>query len=146
MTTFANLVLADGLATPVNHTFSMKKIGDGNDSNSILAVWEDRVTGTAVGFSKISQMLRFPGTTKGASRSTKVTVKVNVPVMEVVTNSTTSGIAPAPTVAYQVLATLEVVLPERSSAASRADIYAYLKNYVLTNEFKNAVLFLDPVL
>lgn len=146
MTAFANIVLADGLGTPVNHTFEKKKIGDGSDANTTLALWEDRVTGIAVGFNKISQQLRFPGTAKGASRSTKVSVKIVVPIMEVVSNSTVSGIAPAPTVAYQNLATIEVVLPERSSAASRADVYAFLKNYVAKDEFRLAVLNLDPVM
>lgn len=146
MTAFAALVLADGQATPVNHTFDKKKVGDGSDSNSILAMWEDRVSGVQLGFNKISQMLRFPGTTKGASRSTKVSVKIQVPVMEVVSNSTVSGIAPAPTIAYQNLVSIEVVLPERSSLASRADTYAFLKNYVLKDEFKLAILNLDPVM
>lgn len=146
MTAFANVVLYDGQITPVAHTFSKKKVGDGSDANSILAMWEDRVSGVQVGFTKISQQLRFPGTTKGASRSTKVSVKIAAPIMEVVSNSTVSGIAPAPTIAYQNLATIEVVLPERSSLASRADIYAFLKNFVNTNEFKNAVVDLDPVM
>lgn len=146
MTAFVDVVLGDGQATPVNHTFSKKKVGDGNDSNSTLAMWEDRVSGFAVGFAKISQMLRFPGTQKGASRSTKVTVKIQVPVMEVVSTSTYSGIAPAPTVAYTNLANIEVVLPERSSAASRADTYAFIKNYVQKDEFKNAILNLDTVM
>lgn len=146
MTAFAALTLADGQATPVNHTFAKKKTGDGSDANSIMSWWEDRVTGVQLGFNKISQMMRFPGTTKGASRSNKVSVKISVPVMEVVGNSTVSGIAPAPTVAYTNLATIEVVLPERASIASRADMYAFIKNYVATNEFKNAVIDLDPVL
>jgi hypothetical protein len=145
MTAFADVVIGDGQATPVNHTFSKKKTGDGNDANSTLTMWEDRVSGFAVGFNKISQMMRFPGTTKGASRSTKVSVKINVPVMEVVSTSTYSGIAPAPTVAYSNLANLEVVLPERSSVASRADIYAFLKNYIAKDEFKLAVINLDTV-
>lgn len=145
MTAFANVVLADGLVTPVNHTFAKKKIGDGNDANTILAMWEDRVTGVFVGFPKISQQTRFPGTAKGP-RSTKVSVKIILPIMEVVSNSTVSGIAPAPTVAYQNFASLEIVTAERSSIESRKDLYAYLKNYVLTLEFKNAVIDLDPVM
>jgi hypothetical protein len=146
MTAFANLVLADGQPTPVNHTFAKKKIGDGSDANTILALWEDRVSGVAVGFPKISQQTRFPGTTKGAPRSTKVSVKVTAPIMEVVSNSTVSGIAPAPTVAYANSANIEMTMPERSSIESRKDFYAFVKNYVNSNEFKNAVIDLDPVM
>jgi len=146
MTAFANIVLADGLTTPVNHTFAKKKIGDGADANTILAIWEDRVTGVAVGFPKISQQTRFPGTTKGASRTTKTSVKIQLPILEVVSNSTVTGIAPAPTVAYFNLGTIEMVCSERSTIESRKDLYAYFKNYVNSNEFKNAVIDLDPVM
>jgi hypothetical protein len=146
MTAFANLAFNDGQATPVSHTFSKRKVGDGDDVNTTVAMWEDRSSGIAVGFNKISQFMRFPGTTKGAPRSTKVSVKIQTPVLENVSNSTVTGIAPAPTVAYANLGTIEVVLPERSSSASRADHYAYIKGFVLSDEFKNAVIGLDPVM
>lgn len=145
MTLFANITMNNGATPVVAQTFSVKKQGDGSDANSSIAWWENRALGVAVGFPRISQMMRFPGTAKGSSKSTKVTVKIAVPVMEVVSNSTMSGIAPAPTVAYTCLATLDVTLPERSSEAVRRDLMAYLAAYVATLEFRNAVNILEPV-
>jgi len=142
MTTFADLAIADGQATPVTQTFKKVKSGDGIDPNSTIAIWEDRSPGYQVGFRKISQMMRWPSKNL---RSTRILAKITAPVMETVSNSTVSGIAPAPTVSYTPLCNIEVVLPERSGPAARADLYAFLKNYVQTNEFKNAVLNLDPV-
>lgn len=142
MTSFANISIPDGAATPVTRTFSKVKIGDGNDANSTMAMWEDRSPGFQVGFNKITQAMRWPSKNL---RSTKISVKITAPVMEVLSNSTVSGITPAPTVSYAPMATVEVVCPERASSLSRADIYAYLKGYVNSNEFKNAVLNLDPV-
>lgn len=142
MTAFANIVLPDGLGVPVNHTFSKVKLGDGPSADIQIASWEDRVSGFSVGFNKITQSQRFPGKNV---KSTKISVKITAPVMEVVSNSTVSGIPPAPTVSYTPLCTIDVVLPERSSLASRADLYAFIAAYVATNEFKNAVKLLEPV-
>lgn len=142
MTAFTNLSIADGAATPVTRTFNKVKLGDGNDANSMMATWEDRESGFQVGFNTISQMQRFPSKNL---RSTKVQVKITAPIMEVVATSTVSGIAPAPTVAYKPLATIECVLPERSSKEARDNLYAFLKGFMLSNEFKNAVTLLDPI-
>lgn len=146
MTTFANLAINNGAATPVSKTFSKVKTGDGNSVDSVMAKWEQRDSGIRLGFETITQMMRFPGTGKGASRSTKVSVKITTPVMEVVSNSTVSGIAPAPTVAYRNLATIEVVLPERSTIDSRKDLYAFLVGYLAKPEFKDAIVNQDPVI
>lgn len=120
MTAIAALTLADGAATPVNHTFSPVNI----DSNGI-AKWADRSTGIPIGFPALTFMLKNPS--KG-SKSYKVSAKVVLPVLEVTSPSTMTGIQPAPTLAYNLLATIEFVLPERSTLQQRKDLLAYVKN------------------
>jgi hypothetical protein len=54
-----------------------------------------------------------------SSRMFKVTVKLDLKTLETISNSTVSGILPAPTPAYSCQAILEFLIPERSSAAER---------------------------
>lgn len=137
MTAIAALTLADGQATPVNHTFSPVNI----DSAGI-AKWADRVGGIALGFPVVSFTLRNPTKT---SRVYKVSGKVVVPVLEVTSPSTSTGIQPAPTKAYDLTATIEMILPERSTAAQRADLLAYSKNFLANAVMSAAVASFESV-
>lgn len=119
-----NIVLNDGQATPVAHTFSPNS-GDGNVPGVSVISYEDRSSGIQVGFPTIAIATRKPNRT---NRNYKITANVRVPVMENVSNSTVSGIAPAPTVAYDVSSTHHFTLPERSTLAARKDLLAYVKN------------------
>lgn len=120
----ANIALNDGQTTPVAHTFNPNS-GDGNVPGVSVISYEDRSGGIQVGFPRVSISTRKP---TRQNRNYKVTAMVVVPVMENVSNSTVSGIAPAPTVAYEVMCTSSFVLPERSSIAARKDLLAYVKN------------------
>lgn len=122
MPAIANMTINDGATTPVAHTFAPVNI----DANGV-AKWADRSGGIALGFPLVSQCVRVPSKT---SRNYRVTVKVATPVLEVTSPSTASGIQPAPTKAYDLLATMELVLPERSSLAERKNLIAYMKNYL----------------
>lgn len=131
MTAIAAITLADGQATPVNHTFAPVVIDAAG-----VAKWADRSGGIALGFPSVTMSLRAP--TK-ASRNYKLTAKVVVPVLEVTSPSTATGIQPAPTKAYDLLASVDVVLPERSTTAQRKDLLAYLKNYLAHSVITTAV-------
>lgn len=120
MTAIAALTLLDGQGTPVSHTFSPVNIDQAG-----VAKWADRSGGIALGFPVVTFLLRQPSKT---SRNYKLTAKVVLPVLEVTSPSTSSGIQPAPTLAYNLTANVDMVLPERSTAAQRADLLAYLKN------------------
>ncbi len=120
MTAIAALTLADGQATPVNHTFAPVNIDQAG-----IAKWADRVGGIAIGYPTITYSLRQPN--KG-SRSYKLTAKVVVPVLEQTSPSTATGIQPAPVKAYDLLANVDFVLPERSTLSQRNDLLAYVKN------------------
>lgn len=122
MTAIAALTLADGQTTPVNHTFSPVNI----DANGV-ARWADRSGGVALGYPAITFSIKAPTKTQ---RSYKVNAKVVTPVLEQTSASTATGIQPAPTLAYNLLANVEFVLPERSTLAQRKDLLAYLKNYL----------------
>lgn len=126
----SNIVLADALATPVNHTF----VPLGPDSDGTF--WfEDQSQASAVGFWRISYQLKRPkpgmaGTS--ASRTYRAVIGLHEPVLETVSNNTVSGIAPAPTISYVPRAFAEYVMPERASLQNRKDLRKMMYN--LQNE------------
>lgn len=131
MAAIAALTLADGQATPVNHTFNPVNI----DATGV-ARWADRVGGIAIGYPVVSVSLRSP--TKD-SRAYKLVIKVVSPTLEVTSPSTSTGIQPAPTKAYDCIFSGEMVLPERSTQAQRKDLLAFVKNMLANAVVTNAV-------
>lgn len=123
MTAIAALTLANGETTPVNKTFDPVTIK--ND----VAQWADRSTGIAIGFPVVTFSMRAPTNAKGA-RNYRMVAKVVVPVLEQTSPSTATGIQPAPTKAFDLIANVEMVLPERSTAAQRKDIAAFARNFL----------------
>lgn len=114
MAAIANLVLADGQATPVNKTFAPM------DANSGLATWTDRSSGISLGMPAVTLSVSVGDTNK-------VTAKVSLPVMEVISGSD-GGYTPAPQVAYTVIGKTEFVFPARCSLQNRKDIRAFVRN------------------
>ena len=117
----ANIVLADAQATPVNHTF----VPVGRDDQQIF--WfEDQSNANAIGFWKISVELKRPAApaakTSSESRTYRAKIGLHEPVLETLSNSTVSGILPAPTVSYIPRAFLDFVLPERAALLDRKNI------------------------
>lgn len=124
MGAIANLVLSDGAATPVAHTFApLNVIGD-------VATYVDRATGITIGYPMVKITITQP--TK-ALKLTKVRTRVTMPVLEVLTASTYNGITPAPTKAYDLTFDSTFFLPERSTLQNRKDILAYAKNYLASS-------------
>lgn len=124
MAAIANVVINDGLSTPVAHTFAPVTI----DAQGV-AKWADRSGGISVGFPTLSYSLKSP---TGSSKSYKMTAKVTLPVLEQTSPSTATGIQPAPVVAYNLIANIEMVLPERSTTQDRKNLLAYAKNFLAT--------------
>lgn len=131
MSAIAALTVADGQTTPVNHTFSPVNIDAAG-----IAKWSDRSGGIALGFPVVSFSLRNPSKT---SRTYKLTAKIVTPILEVTSPSTMTGIQPAPTKAYDLLATVEMVMPERASVDQCKDLLAYLKNVLALSFITDAV-------
>lgn len=129
MSAIANIIINDAQATPVAHTFAPAR------TQSDYALLEDRSAGIYIGFNKLTFELKRPtGPSKEASRNLKLSIRIETPKMETVSNNTVSGIAPAPTVSYRPVVEMTATIPERASLQDRKDLQAYLKN-VLSNAF-----------
>lgn len=123
----SNIVLADALATPVNHTF----VPIGRDKNGVF--WfEDQSQANAIGFWRVSIELKRPESPNGKAssegRSFRVKVQLSEPILETVSNSTVSGISPAPQISYTSRAFAEFVMPERASLQNRKDLRKMMAN------------------
>lgn len=117
----ANIVLADAQATPVTHTF----VPLGPDAQGLF--WfEDQSLASPIGYWRISMELKRPPNPKPGEDSSKRVLRAKIglhePILENVSNSTVSGIAPAPTLSYTPRCFSEYVLPERSSLQNRKDL------------------------
>ena len=129
MAAIANIVINDGQGTPVAHTFAPAK------TQADMALLEDRTAGIYIGYNKLTFALMRPvGASKEATRNLKLSIKIETPKLETVSNNTVSGIAPAPTISYRPVVELMVTFPERCSLQDRKDLQAYIKN-VLANSF-----------
>lgn len=121
MTVATDIVLADAQATPVNHTF--KPIGPDRDG---VFWFVDQSISNAIGFWRISVKTTVPKAARAGEssrdRNFRVTVGLHEPVLETLSNSTVSGIAPAPTVSYIPRVFTEYVMPERASELDRKNL------------------------
>lgn len=130
MAAIATLVLPDGASTPVNHNFDpVNIVGD-------ISKWSDRSGGIALGFPAVTFSLRVPSK---ESRNYRLQAKVVTPILEVTSPSTSTGIQPAPTKAYDITFNIEAVLPERSTLQQRKDAHAFAKALLAHAVMSNAI-------
>ncbi len=126
MSAVTSIVLPDGLATPVDHTF----VPIEQDASG--AWWfEDQSATSSIGFGKISLQLVKPKTpTVGQAaqnRMNRVRLGVWTPKLETLGNSS-SGLTPSNTIAYVPKVQISFDLPERALAQDREDIRLYAMN------------------
>jgi hypothetical protein len=124
MALIANMTLADGQASPVNHTFTAKGV------RNAVAKWKDQVGGVVAGMPVITFSLRE---STSAAPMTKVTMKVRCPVLE------TDPSFLVPTVAYENFANIEFAVHQRCTLAERKDLLAYVKNLLATTPVGDSV-------
>jgi len=138
MPNLVNIVLADALATPVNHTF----IPLGADDKGVQWL-VDQAQSNAVGYWRISLQTTAPLPPKAGESSDGRTFRVRVglhePVLETNGDSSMSGILPAPTVAYIPRAFTEYVIPERASLQNRKDLWKMAGNLIDNAQIQAAV-------
>ena len=138
MPNLVNIVLADALATPVNHTF----IPLGADDKGVQWLVDQSQT-NAVGYWRISLQTTAPLPPKAGESSDGRTFRVRVglhePVLETNGDSSMSGILPAPTVAYIPRLFGEYVIPERASLQNRKDLWKMFGNLVDNAQIQAAV-------
>lgn len=132
MPAFAPIVINDGQAVPVAHTFAARRLVDG------IAKWQDVSSGIALGFPTITASVREP--VKGSKIPTyRVEIDFWNPKMETVNASTYNGITPAPTKAYDCIGKLTLLLPERSTTNDRKDLRAYIANALAHADVKSLI-------
>lgn len=126
MAAIANLVLADGQATPVNKTFVPM------DANSGLATWTERSSGISIGMPVVTLSVSM------GAEVNKVKAKVVAPVLEVISGSD-GGYTPSPKVAYTVSGVIEFNFPNRSTLQNRKDVRAFVRNLLADAVIQKAV-------
>jgi hypothetical protein len=128
MANIANIVLADGQASPANVTFVPQ------DCTSELASWTNPASGISIGMPTVSLSLKLGRN----GEANKVTAKVVVPTLEVISGSV-AGYTAAPQVAYTCLGKVELTLPARSTLQNRKDLKAFLIGMVENSFTADAV-------
>jgi hypothetical protein len=133
MAAITTITLTDATpVTPVNRAFSPTK-QDGE-----LVTYHNRASGIVVGFDKLSINVRQA--TKD-SKATKLTFRLETPILEQTSASTASGIQPAPTLAFTPLINCDLVFPDRSTLQQRKDLLAMFRDLVneaiVTNMVEN---------
>lgn len=121
MATFANIVLADALGTPVNHTFVPAQFKDN------VFEWQDQSAasnplGVPVGFNRIQASATMSKDTNAGKGKFALDLRYIMPTLETVSNSTQSGILPAATWAYDCAVFTKMVVSSRSTLQNRKDL------------------------
>lgn len=133
MSAIAPIVIADGAATPVQHTYNPI-------TSTMPATWRE----TGAGLPLVGEPELSMNVIRGASMNT-VRVKLKLPVMEAVSGTTGEGYTAAPKVAYSVQATAEFKLPARSTVTERKDLRVLLQNLLAESVMIDAVDSVTPV-
>lgn len=94
-----------------------------------VARYVDRSGGIAIGMPSITFSTRAP--TKN-SRVYRATVKVTLPTLEITSASTSSGISPQPTKAYDTSVVMDFILPERSATWERKALCDIILSLLVT--------------
>ncbi len=127
MPQISSVVINDGAATPVAHTFSPI----GKDDKGVF--WFEQTTpspANGLGAKRLSyKQTRVLDPGKQLTASTKVVYALHVPTLETVANNS-AGITPPPTLAYVEKARLEIDLAERSTLQERKDTRVLLANFL----------------
>jgi len=130
----ADITAFDGAATPVSHI--LLGAGLNSDSSSTTALWVEAIPGlpqeAQVRFTQVKQKLK--------SGVTRVTCRVEVPVMESVSGQNSAGYTAAPKVAY--VERVEVV---GYFAARSTELTRRLAEQLLINILQNVSTTVTPV-
>jgi len=120
----ASIVIDDGAATPVAHTFTPL----GKDEKGVF--WFEQTTpapANVLGAKRIGLSVSRPSNGNRLSGNARVVLSLWNPVLEVL-GTTSNGIVPPPTLAYQCTDRQTFDLPERSTKQERRDTRVLMKN------------------
>lgn len=139
MVTAVNIVIPDAQATPVNHTF----VPIGIDVKTGTYWFEDQSAANVLGFWRISYERKSPPPAgqrqSSEGRTYRLRIGLHEPVLANVTNSTVSGIAPAPQLAYTPRAFTEFLLPEQTALLDRQNIQKMMPLLLQNAQIKSLV-------
>lgn len=114
MAAIAPISVLDGQGTPVAHVFNPVQTGEATyKRNGDTAV-------PVIGFESVVLTLKDANGSSEAVSRAKATLRI--PVLETPAGGTGTGYVAPPRVAYFMMATLEFILPNRSTAAQRKDL------------------------
>jgi hypothetical protein len=140
MSALANIVIADALGTPVNHTFVPVLNANG------VFKWQDQTAASnpsavPIGFNEITaSALMSKDVDRGKGRFA-LDFRYNMPTLETISNSTASGILPAPVWGYDCTVFIKTVFSARSTLQNRSDAIKMAalawQNSQLTDWLKN---------
>lgn len=147
MAAFANLVLADGQTTPVNHTFATSVQRTEKDGR-LYYEWLDTSVngGVPIGAVRIRMWitpLKLTGVSKAGESQFVIEGVIDYPVLEVLSNNTASGINPQPQLAYGTPVWFKTIRNGRSVPQPSKDVWAFLRNFSLTSVFTDALYSLN---
>lgn len=129
MTAFNDLALADGLSTPVSRTFKAKAEIDG-----YWTWWYELSGGVALAYPSVKSKTTFSRNPNGGTKHEFV---LRIPVLD----ATAVG---SPKVGHFHQATVTITTADRGTAAERADLLAYVKNFFASTRASEIVVGLDP--
>lgn len=139
-----SIVLSDAQATPVDHTFE--------PSGSVTpGVYEflNRDFDTPLSFERISVEVRDPGPAKpgqgSQGRTYKVRITLRTPVLEVAGDSSSSGLLPAPTLAYTPTMVVEFLVSERTPKSVLANLSEMGSNLLANSLIREVIDDLERV-
>lgn len=127
MPAIAALTIADGQATPVNHTFSV------NTTDGAKATWTDRVSGIPTGYTRFDYEVREA---KQASGAHSVIISLLMPTLADI-----DGVMTRVRVSS---ASLRLNFAQDSTDAERKDLAAYATNFLNNASVKAAIPNIEP--
>lgn len=122
MAAIANIVINDGQATPVAHTFYPQ-------ASDPDAVYRESLSGIAlIGNGTLKATVKLSAAAEGLNR---VRLVLALPALETVTAQNSAGYTAAPKVAYTNTVSMDFILPNRGTAAQRKDLRVLASNLLL---------------
>lgn len=133
MSAIAAITIADGKATPENHTFNPIESG-------VASMYRTGVSTLPL----IGQEVIRVTQKKVNPQVQSVVVALDLPALETATGENSEGYTAAPKVAYVNRCTLTFMLPVRGTAAQRTDLRTLVKNLLANAQVVDAIDNLTP--
>lgn len=116
MSAIANIVVFDGQATPASHTLLAESVA--REGKDVIATYKEALAGVP----DYAQIRAIVKKTKLGSGVNRVSVRVEIPVMEAVNGQNSAGYTAAPKVAYTDTVETIGLFHERSLSTGRKSV------------------------